>query len=81
MDSNKSDIKIVMEDLNAKVGTENEGLEHVTCRHGRNRINENGEMFIDFCVSQKLTTGGTLFIHKEVHKILGFLLTLELKIK
>jgi hypothetical protein len=28
-DSNKRDIKIVMEDFNAKVRIENEGLEHV----------------------------------------------------
>jgi endonuclease/exonuclease/phosphatase family metal-dependent hydrolase len=37
-------------------------------RHGINRINENGEMFIDFCASQELTLGGTLFTHKEIHK-------------
>jgi hypothetical protein len=62
------DIKIVMRHLNAKVGIENEGLEHVLGRHGTNEINENGEMFIDFCASQEHTTGGTLFIHKEIHK-------------
>jgi hypothetical protein len=36
MDSNKRDIKIVMGDLNAKVGIENEGLEPVMGRHGTN---------------------------------------------
>jgi endonuclease/exonuclease/phosphatase family metal-dependent hydrolase len=51
--------------LNAKVGTENEGLEHVMGRQG---TNENGEMFIDFCASQEPSIGGTLFIHKEIHK-------------
>jgi hypothetical protein len=57
-----------MGDLNAKVGIENEGLEHVLGRHGTNGINENGKMFIDFCESQEPTIGGTLFIHKEIHK-------------
>jgi hypothetical protein len=54
-----------MGDLNAKVGVENVGLEHVMGRHG---INENGKMFIVFCASQGLTTGGILFIHKKIHK-------------
>jgi hypothetical protein len=47
------DIKIVMEDLNAKIAIEN-GLEHVLGRHRTNSIHENGEIFIDFCVSQGL---------------------------
>jgi hypothetical protein len=55
MGSNKRDVKIVKRYLNAKVGTEN-GLERVLGRCG---INENGEMFIDFCASQELTIGGT----------------------
>jgi hypothetical protein len=38
-DSNKRDIKTVTGDLNAEVGTENEGLEHVVGRHGTNGIN------------------------------------------
>jgi hypothetical protein len=56
-----------MEDLNAEVGTE-----HVMGKHGTNEINENGEMIIEFCASQELTIGGTFFIHKEIHKYLGF---------
>jgi hypothetical protein len=64
-DNNKRDIKILVGDLNAKVRNENEELEHVMGRHVKN---ENGEMFIDFCASQELTIGGTLFIHKEIHK-------------
>jgi endonuclease/exonuclease/phosphatase family metal-dependent hydrolase len=69
-----------MGDLNAEVGNENEGLEHVMGMHGTNRINENGEMFIDFCASQELTIGGTSYIKKFI-KIRGFLPNLELKIK
>jgi hypothetical protein len=57
-----------MRDLNAKVGIENEGLEHVMGMHGTNAISENGGMFIDFCASQELIITGNLFTHKEVHK-------------
>jgi hypothetical protein len=53
-----------MGDLNAEVGTENERLEHVMGRHGTKRINENGEMFIDFRACQEFTIRGTLFIYK-----------------
>jgi hypothetical protein len=52
-----------MGDLNAKGRIENDGMEHVMGRHGTNGINENGEMFIDFCTSHEPTIGGTLFIH------------------
>jgi exonuclease III len=38
-DSSKRDSKIVMGNLNAEVGTENEGLEHVMGRRGKNGIN------------------------------------------
>jgi hypothetical protein len=37
-------------------------------RHGIYGINENGETFVDFCENQGFTTGGTLFIHNDIHK-------------
>jgi hypothetical protein len=70
-----------MGDINAEVRTENEGLEHIMGRYGTNTINENAEMFIDFCACQEFTIGGTSFIRKEIHKTLGFLPNSELKIK
>jgi hypothetical protein len=30
-------------------------------KHGKGDRNENGEMFVDFCMEQKLVLGGTLF--------------------
>ena len=33
-------------------------------------INENGEMFCDFCASNGLVIGGTLFLHKKSHKLI-----------
>jgi exonuclease III len=47
----KKDIIIVVGDLTAKVGQDNEGLEHVLGRHGLRERNENGQLFVDFCAS------------------------------
>lgn len=66
---NKRDIVIVMGDFNAKVGAENLGLEQVMGQHGLGVMNENGELLVDFCASNELVIGGTLFPHKECHKV------------
>lgn len=65
----KRDIIIIMGDLNAKVGNDNEGLEHVMGIHGLGERNENGEMFTNFCASHDLVIGGTVFPHKNCHKV------------
>ena len=44
----KKDIIILRGDLNAKVGQENEGLEHIMGRHGLGERNENGQLFGGF---------------------------------
>jgi hypothetical protein len=36
-----------MGDMNAKVGKENEGLEHIMGKHGLGNQNQNGELFVD----------------------------------
>jgi hypothetical protein len=59
-----------MGDLNAKVGSENQHLEHIMCRHALGVKNENGELFIDFCTHNGLVIGLTMFIHKRIHKIM-----------
>jgi hypothetical protein len=43
----RRNIKIMMDDMNVQIGPENEGLEHVTGRHGIGNANENGERLID----------------------------------
>jgi exonuclease III len=65
----KQDIVILMGDLNPKVGVRNEGLEQVMGKNGKGDRNENGEMFVDFCMEQELAIGRTLFKHKECHKV------------
>lgn len=64
----KGDIKIVMGDLNAKVGSNNSNFEHVMGRHGLGEMNENGELFTDLCSNHDLVIGGTIFPHKQIHK-------------
>ena len=43
------DVLIVMGDMNAKIGPNNEGTEHVMGRHGIGNMNENGELFSEKC--------------------------------
>ena len=64
----KEDIIIVGGDLNAKVGQDNEGLEHVMGRHDLGERNENGQLFVDFCASHNLVIGGTIFPQRTVIK-------------
>ena len=54
--------------LNAKVGTDNTNRELIMGRHGTGMQNENGEIFAEFCSSNELVIGGTIFPHKNIHK-------------
>lgn len=65
----KRDTKILMGDLNAKVGSNNESLEHIMGRHGVGDMNENGELLVELCGLNELKIGGTLFPHKTCHKV------------
>jgi hypothetical protein len=55
----KRDIIMMMGCMNAKIGSDNEGLEHVM-----GEMNENGELFVNLCASYDLVIGGSLFVHK-----------------
>ena len=66
--SHPHDLTVVMGDLNAKVGQDNLGSERCMGKHGVGERNENGEMFLDFCMRNNLTIGGTIFQHPNVHK-------------
>ena len=63
------DLTMVIGDLNAKVGADDRNWEVSMGTHGEGVINENGEMFCDFCTSNGLVIGGTLFPHKKSHKL------------
>ena len=62
------DVLVLCGDLNAKVGSQNEGIERNMGKHGLGEQNENGEKFVGFCVENNLTVGGTMFQHKNIHK-------------
>lgn len=63
------DLTIVMGDLNAKVGNDNTGNERVMGKYGCGQMNENGELLVDFCGINNLVIGGTIFPHKDIHKL------------
>jgi len=60
---------IVMGDMNAKIGSNNEGLEHIKGRHGIGNMNKNGELFSELCASCDLIIGGTVLPHKTCHEV------------
>ena len=62
------DVLMAIGDLNAKVGRDNTGREDHMGKHGCGEMNENGELFTDFCGLNGLVIGGTIFPHKEIHK-------------
>jgi len=63
------DMFILMGDLNAKVGQDRTGREREMGAHGVGTMNENGELLADFCAFNELIIGGTLFPHKNCHKV------------
>ena len=65
----RHDLIIVMGDLNAKVGTDNTDFEGVMGKHGIGTRNDNGERLTEFCAMNNLIIGGTLFQHRDIHKL------------
>ena len=68
-ESPKHDILLVMGDFNAKVGMNNEGHENIMGKHGIAERNENGENLLDICHRNNLVVTGTIFPHKDKHKV------------
>lgn len=62
----KGDIVIMTGDPNAKVGSDNTLLGHVTGKHNLCYCNNNFGRFVDFCYFHHLVVGGTLLEHKAV---------------
>ena len=64
----EKDMTILMGDLNAKIGSDNNGHEEVMGRQGLGKMNENGEMLADFCAFNNMIIGGSVFPHRRIHK-------------
>ena len=63
------DMLLIMGDLNAKVGNDNTGREDAMGQHGCGTINDNGERLVEFCLSNRCIIGGTIFPHRDIHKL------------
>ena len=59
---------ILMGDINAKVEEDNTDKEREMGKHGLGKMNENGEILADFCSTNSLVIGGTIFLHRRCHK-------------
>jgi len=59
----RRDLKILMGDVNEKVGLDNTNRELVMGKHGVGVQNENGELLTEFCTFNDLVIGGTVFQH------------------
>jgi hypothetical protein len=57
----KTDILIIMGDLNAKVGTEWTQWENVLGKHGYGQVNDRGEKLLNFCAVNDLSISNTMF--------------------
>ncbi|RUS68494.1 hypothetical protein EGW08_023744 [Elysia chlorotica] len=65
----RHDVITLMGDLNAKVGDDNNGAERTMGKFGCGSINNNGERLVEFCASNDLVIGGTLFKHPAIHRL------------
>lgn len=68
-DVHRRDIVILMGDMNSKIGRDNTNRETVMGTQGIGEMNENGEMFTNFCAHNELVIGGSMFQHKDIHKV------------
>lgn len=57
------DIKIIMGDMNVKVGVDNEFYNRVMGYYGCGIMNENGYKFVEFCIINNYVIGGILFFY------------------
>lgn len=63
------DMLLIIGDMNARPGSDNTGRSRVMGKEGYGTMNENGTRMCDFCEANNLKIGGTLFPHKNIHKI------------
>ncbi|XP_048753558.2 craniofacial development protein 2-like [Ostrea edulis] len=66
------DIKIIMGDMNVKVGSSNMHYDRAMEKHGCGCMNENGKRLAEFCTTNNYVIGGTLFPHRDIHKLTGY---------
>ena len=63
-----SNMTIILGDMNAKVGSRLTGDNDVVGTYGVGIQYDNVTGFVDLCQRNGLVIGGTIFLHKEIHK-------------
>lgn len=63
------DMLLIMGDINAKVGANNTNYERAMGKHGCGVMNDNCRRFAEFCLENDCVIGGTIFPHKNIHKL------------
>ncbi|PNF23327.1 hypothetical protein B7P43_G15831, partial [Cryptotermes secundus] len=64
----KRDCKIIIGDMNAKVGREDVYSSVIGTHSLRNKSNDNGMRLINVASSRNMVVGSTVFNHKDIHK-------------
>ena len=64
----RHDIACFVGDVNTKIGDNREYCPQFMGCHGLGNWNENGELLIDFILSNDLVIGGSLFQHHDIQK-------------
>lgn len=64
----RRNIIITMGNFNAKIGSDNQGLEEIMGQQSLWEMNENRERFANLCATCNLVIGGSFFHHKRIHK-------------
>ena len=59
----------MMDDLNAKVGSDNTNHDRAMEKEGCGCMNNEGESLLVFCMTYDLVIGGTRSSHHEIHKL------------
>ena len=65
----RSDLLLVINDLNAKVGSDNVNFERVMGGEGCKVQHDNGERLVEWCAFNNMIIVGNLFPHRNIHKL------------
>jgi hypothetical protein len=63
------DIKIILGDMNAKVGREQAFRPTIGKASAHEEINDNGLRLVDFAMDHEMTISSTYYPHKKIHKV------------
>jgi hypothetical protein len=65
----RHDVKIIMGDMNAKIGKEQDFIPTIGKHSLHEESNDNGLLLVNCAVSLNMTISSTCFEHKNIHKV------------